>query len=193
MLLAACLWSFCCLARSARSAAISRQEQSNSEKAGFEEFQQRVQVYERIRNDARSGIPPAHKKDAPGEIQKHQQALAQKVQDARKEAKQGDVFTANAKGAFRQEIQKVFEGTQGNTIRRTLVQGSPVRVELFVNKKYPDTIPVTTVPPTLLQHFPRLPKLIEYRIVGDNLVLEDTESRLVVDIFPGAFPNAPPH
>jgi len=49
------------------------------------------------------------------------------------------------------------------------------------------------VPPTLLQHFPKLPKKIEYRIVGNDLVLEDTESHLVIDIFPGAFPNAPPH
>ena len=152
-----------------------------------------MQAYDKLRNDARTGIPPVHKKDAPEEIQKHEQALTQKIQDARNEAKQGDVFTDNARGAFRQEIQRVFSGTKGNAIRRTLVQGSPVRVDLFVNKKYPDTIPVTTVPPTLLQHFPKLPKLMEYRIVGDNLVLEDTESRLVVDIFPGAFPNAPPH
>lgn len=177
----------------AQGNASSPKEQSHHNRAGFEEFEGRVRAYDKLRNDMRAGIPPVHNKDTPERIQKHEQTLAQKIQDARKDAKRSDIFTDNAKEAFRHEIQKTFAGKHGRTIRRTLVQGSPVQVELFVNRSYPDTLPVTTVPPTLLQCFPRLPKLMEYRIVGDSLVLEDTESRLVVDIFDGAFPNAPPH
>jgi len=66
-------------------------------------------------------------------------------------------------------------------------------LDLYVNKPYPEKIPITTMPPTLLQRLPKLPKRIEYRVVGEDLVLEDMESRLVIDIFSGAFPNAPPH
>ena len=66
-------------------------------------------------------------------------------------------------------------------------------MDLYVNKPYPEKIPITTMPPTLLQRLPKLPKRIEYRVVGEDLVLEDMESRLVIDIFSGAFPNAPPH
>jgi hypothetical protein len=73
------------------------------------------------------------------------------------------------------------------------VQGEPVKLDLYVNKPYPEKIPITTVPPTLLRHFPKLPKKIEYRIVGEDLVLQDTESHLVIDIFSDAIPNAPPH
>jgi hypothetical protein len=184
---------FNCFAQESTGQPSSHKEDAVEIKAGFAEFEQRVQAYEKLRNRAREGTPQLHKKDTPEEIQKHEKALAQKIEDARKDTKQGDVFTDNAKEAFRHEIRKVFAGKHGAAIRRTLVQGSPVRVELYVNRPYPDTIPVTTVPPTLLQHFPKLPKLIEYRIVGDSLVLEDTESRLVIDIFGGAFPNAPLH
>jgi hypothetical protein len=193
LLVASCFVASVCLARDKTCAAASHKEQSSEKKPGFAEFQERVQAYDKLRSDMREGIPPVHRKDTPEEIQRHQQALAQKIQGARKDAKQGEIFTDNAKEAFRGEIQEVFSGKRGQTIRRTLIQGSPVRVELFVNRPYPDTIPVTTVPPTLLQHFPKLPKLMEYRIVADRLVLEDTESRLVVDIFAGAFSNAPPY
>jgi hypothetical protein len=192
VLVAACFLASDCVAQDKTGAAGPHKEESNEKKAGFAEFQGRVHAYEKIRNDMREGIPPVHRKDTPEEIQKHEQALAQKIRDARKDAKPGDIFTDSAKRAFHFEIQKVFAGKHAPAIRRTLVQGSPVRVELYVNKPYPDTIPVTTMPPTLLAHFPKLPKQMEYRIVGDSLVLEDLESRLVIDIFSGAFPNAPP-
>jgi hypothetical protein len=182
-----------CLAQDKADTTASHKEESPGKKTGFAEFQERVQAYEKLRSELQQGIPPVHRKDTPEQIQKHEQALAQKIADARKEAKPGDIFTDNAKQAFLDEIQKVFAGKHARAIRRTIVQGSPVRVELYVNKRYPDTIPVTTVPPTLLEHLPRLPKQMEYRIVGDSLVLEDLESRLVVDIFAGAFPDAPPH
>lgn len=192
MLTAACLLASNCLAQGNPAEVGSHKQRSPEKKAGFTEFEEHVRAYEKLRNDLRAGIPPVHKRDSPEGVQNHEQALAQKIVDARKNAKPGDIFTADARGAFGYEIRKVFAGKHGRSVRRTLAQGSPVQVELFVNKRYPDTIPVTTVPPTLLQHFPKLPKFMEYRVAGDNLVLEDTESRLVVDIFTGAFPNAPP-
>jgi hypothetical protein len=46
------------------------------------------------------------------------------------------------------------------------------------------------MPPTLLQKLPKLPKELEYRIVGHNLVLLDTEPNLVVDVLSNAIPAA---
>ena len=105
----------------------------------------------------------------------------------------GDVFTPDSKNAFLQVIRTVFSGERARDIDRTIVQGEPVKLVLYVNKPYPQQIPVTTVPPSLLQGFPKLTKGIAYRVVGTDLVLQDVESNLVVDIFPDAFPNAPPH
>ena len=159
----------------------------------FREFLDRVKEYDKLRNSLRSGIPAAGKRASAEEIKKHQEMLAEKIQEARKDAKPGDIFTADSKKAFRQAIDRAHSGTRAKTIDRTIVQGEPVKIDLFVNRAYPEKIPITTVPPTLLQHFPKLPKKIEYRIVGEDLVLEDTESNTVIDIFPGALPNAPPH
>jgi hypothetical protein len=161
-------------------------------RARFKEFLDRVNEYDKLRNSLRGGIPEAGKKATAEQIQKHQEMLAAKIEEARKDAKQGDIFIPDSQKAFRDAIGSAHSGKHARKIDRTIVQREPVKLDLYVNKPYPDKIPVTTVPPTLLQHFPKLPKKIEYRIVGDDLVLEDTESRLVIDIFPGAFPNAPP-
>jgi hypothetical protein len=159
----------------------------------FREFLAKVNDYDKLRNSVRRGIPDAGKRATAEQIQKHQAMLAEKIQDARKDAKQGNVFTTDSQVAFRRAIDRAYSGKRAKKIDRTLVQGEPVKLDLYINKPYPEKIPTTTVPPTLLQHFPKLPKKIEYRIVGNDLVLEDTESHLVIDIFPGAFPNAPPH
>ena len=170
-----------------------RDRGSGGEKAQFKEFLDKVNEYEKLRNSLRDGIPPAAKKATAAQIQTHQEMLAAKIQEARKDAKPGDIFTAESKRAFRQEIERTYSGERAKKIDRTIAQGEPVKLDLYVNKPYPEKIPITTVPPTLLQRLPKLPKRIEYRVVGEDLVLEDMESRLVIDIFSGAFPNAPPH
>lgn len=159
----------------------------------FKEFLDKVNEYDKLRNSLRGGIPAVGKKASAEEIHKHQQLLAAKIEETRSDAKKGDIFTPDSQKAFRHAIDSAHSGQRAKKIDRTIVQGEPLKLDLFVNKPYPEKIPATTVPPTLLQHFPKLPKKIEYRIVGDDLVLEDTESRLVIDIFQGAFPNAPPH
>jgi hypothetical protein len=165
----------------------------HGKQARFREFLAKVHAYDQLRAAARSGVPGAGKKATAEQIEKHRTALAEKIQEARKEAKPGDIFTPESQRAFRSAIENAHSGRRAAKIDRTIAQGEPVKLDLYVNKAYPEKIPITTVPPTFLQHFPNLPKKIEYRVVGGDLVLEDTEANLVIDIFPGAFPNAPPH
>ena len=59
-----------------------------------------------------------------------------------------------------------------------------------MNDVYPERVPVTTVPPTLIQQLPKLPEGMEYHIVDRDFILEDGKSRLVVDFIPDALPEA---
>ena len=60
----------------------------------------------------------------------------------------------------------------------------------FVNGPYPQGLPVTTVPPQVLDALPRLPvKDLEYRFVGRRLVLLDTRADMVVDYVDNALPR----
>jgi hypothetical protein len=58
-----------------------------------------------------------------------------------------------------------------------------------LNEPYPNGVPYTTVPPTLLRKFPKLPDRLAYRIVGHDLILLDVEATLVIDLGDYAWPR----
>jgi hypothetical protein len=57
-----------------------------------------------------------------------------------------------------------------------------------VNQRYPDNLPFTTVPPTLLRKLPGLPDEVDYRILGSALLLVDRKANMIVDFIPNAIP-----
>ncbi len=155
------------------------------ETPAFHEFSQRVQQYIKLKKAApRLRTTPQRK-----EIVDRRRALVQKIQEARADAKQGDIFTPEASAEFKQVILRTFQGPDASNVRKTIRQGEPV-VDWHptVNAEYPENKPVTTVPPTLLLHLPQLPAGVAYRIIGHDFVLEDTEARLIVDYIPGLIP-----
>ena len=118
-------------------------------------------------------------------------AMAEKTQTARAEAKQGDIFTPEIAAYFRKRISATLAGQQGAKIRSSLRHAEPLRnIDLHVNQKYPDGLPFQSVPPTLLLNLPRLQKELEYRIVGRDLALHDIATNIIVDFIPGAVPSS---
>jgi len=61
---------------------------------------------------------------------------------------------------------------------------------LKINEDYPSTVPVQSMPPSVLMNLPQLPKEVEYRIVGRDLILLDVGTNLVVDIAPNVVPSS---
>ena len=117
--------------------------------------------------------------------------MAEKTQTARAEAKQGDIFTPEIAAYFRKRITAALAGPQGAKIRSSLRHAEPLHsMDLHVNQKYPDGLPFQSVPPTLLLNLPRLPKELEYRIVGRDLALHDIATNIIVDFIPGAVPSS---
>lgn len=145
--------------------------------------------YQKLRSDLESKLPALKSTDNPEKILAHEQALAQSVAEARKSAVRGDIFAGAIDAEFRRLIRNAFAGPKGRALSRTIRQGEPLNLELRVNQVYPATVPVTTVPPTLLQQLPKLPRNLEYRIVNRDFVLEDVKSRLVVDFIKDALPS----
>src|SRR5262252_2333498 len=76
----------------------------------FREFLARVNEYDNLRDSVRGRIPNASKRATAEQIQKHQEMLAEKIQDARKDARQGEVFTADSQMAFRRAIDRAYSG-----------------------------------------------------------------------------------
>ncbi len=53
---------------------------------------------------------------------------------------------------------------------------------------YPPTLPLATFPANLLKALPELPKELEYRMVGRDLILRDVTGNVIVDILSNVFP-----
>jgi hypothetical protein len=155
------------------------------ESPAFHDFTQRVQQYVKLQN----ALPRLRTTKKRAEIVERRQVLAEKIREARAEAKQGDIFTPEASEEFRRRIRAVFQGPNSANVRKTIRQGEPLKGwHLTVNGEYPEHLPMTTVPPTLLLSLPQLPNGLAYRIVGHDFVLEDKEARLFLDFIPSVIP-----
>lgn len=171
-----------------KQAGISTEQQA-ADAAGFNEFSDRVKDYVKLHNSQEALLPPLKQTVNPEMIAAHQAALAQKIREARPAAKAGDVFAPAAVKSFQDVINTAMQGPRGANAGATMQQGAPLtETKLIVNQIYPDGIPHTTVPPTLLLVFPNLPDEVVYRVVVHDLVLLDLKANLVVDVLPGIIP-----
>ena len=49
-------------------------------------------------------------------------------------------------------------------------------------------MPLSTVPPQVLEGLPKLPEELEYRFVGERLILLDPHAHIIVDYMERVFP-----
>jgi hypothetical protein len=158
--------------------------------AGFKEFLDRVQAYVKLHKSLASSLPDLKPTAEPEKLTAHQQALATKIREGRPNAKRGDIFSEEAREAFRHTVRDTFGGPHGHGARTTIRQGEPLKsLHLHVNEPYPEGVPFTTIPPTLLMKFPKLPEQVAYRIVVHDLILLDVDANLVIDRIPEIIPN----
>ena len=151
------------------------------------EFNHRVEEYVALRKQLAGTLKKLPDKASPKEIDAHQRALLALVAKGRADAKQGDVFLPDMQKFVRGLIKNVLAGPDGPKIRASLMDENPMGVKLAVNDRYPDTIPMSTMPPDVLAALPKLPENLEYRFVGNRLILLDVEAHLVVDFVDNTF------
>ena len=125
-------------------------------------------------------------------IQASMQALAHRIRVVRAEAQQGDLITPDVARMFRRRIATCLPaGAMGGDFVENAEdeEGVPAGPPpaLHVNMEWPEQVPFGFVPPQMLAALPRLPAELQYRIIGNALVLWDHHANLIVDFLPGAF------
>jgi hypothetical protein len=167
----------------------ARVPRDSEEARDFKTFTDRVQAYVKMQKNLEASLPTLKPTKDAAQIVEHQHALASKIADARRDAHQGDIFTHDVTERFRKIIRNAFHGPEGRLARRTIQQDTPFKViALRVNDVYPESIPLTTTPPTLLRRLPELPPELAYQFVGRDLTLKDVKASLIVDLIPNAIP-----
>ena len=101
---------------------------------------------------------------------------------------QGNIFTPDIAAEFRRLIGLAMQGHDASHVHQSLQHAEPVRVRIAVNEAYPAGVALQSTPPTLLMNLPALPQELDYRVVGNNLILRDAKANLVIDFFPDAIP-----
>ena len=147
------------------------------------EFKSRVDAYADLHKRLARGDAKQKETDDPAEIRQRTEALTAKVQAARAEAKQGDIFTPEIRPVFRRLLAPKLQGAEGRDVKQVIKDDGPApgTVPFKVNARYPEGQPLPTVPANVLITLPPLPEPLEYRIVGQHLLLLDTSADLIVD------------
>ncbi len=86
-------------------------------------------------------------------------------------------------------LATVFGGPDGKQLKDSIMDENPVDVTVTVNGRYPDNVPVSTVPPQVLQTLPKLSDDMEYRFIGDRIVLVDVHAHVIADFIDDALPK----
>jgi hypothetical protein len=153
------------------------------------EFQKRVDEYVALHKKMESKLPKLSDEAAPGEIDRHQRELGRLIEQARPKAQPGDVFTKESRAYFRRLLAGRFSGPEGRKLKASINDENPGPIRLRINGRYPDTVPLSTMPPQVLASLPRLPEELEYRFIGERLILLDTHAHMVVDFLDDALPK----
>jgi hypothetical protein len=157
----------------------------NHESAIASDFEKRVAEYMKVHQKAQTGLTPPKNTDSAQQIAEFQHELASRIRALRPDAKQGDIFTPECAGLFRRLVRSALDSPDGEKIRKSYERAEPLHgFHLNVNEAYPDGVPLQSMPPSLLLNLPPLPKDLEYRFVGHELVLHDVAADLIVDLVP---------
>ena len=161
----------------------------NADAALAVEFTNRVNAYLELHKKAVEKLPALPKETTPQQIDDHQRELSQEIARVRGRAQAGDIFAKHIRAYFRRQLEAAFAGAEGKKLRETIMDENPGPIRLRVNGRYPDTVPLTTMPPKVLAALPKLPSSLEYRFIGERLILLDVPAHLVVDFIEDALPR----
>ena len=155
----------------------------NPNAAVMADFKARVEKYAELHKDLAKGSARQKEDTSAERINTQKDALAAKIQAARAGAKQGDIFAPETRTVFRRLLAPELKGEDGRDAKAIIKDDAPApgTVAFKVNAKYPENQPKPTMPANLLLNLPTLPEPLEYRVVGQHLLLLDTSADLVVD------------
>ena len=163
---------------------------TNPDAKAIAEFQQEVAEYLDLHRKLAATLPALAKDASPAAVFEYQQALGRLIQQARKNEGLGHIFTRDARPVLRRLLYGLFTGPDGKRLRDAVMEENPGEtVKLVVNGRYPDSFPLSSVPPQILKALPPLPNELEYRFIQTSLILLDLDAHIIVDYLTGAVPR----
>jgi len=162
---------------------------SEAEARALAEFKTRVDAYVQQHRKVESTLPNMPKETTPAVIDARQRELEKLIRAERRDARQGDLLTPDVQKIFKELLARVFAGQAGRDTKATILDENPGPIRLTINGRYPDEVPMSTVPPQVLSSLPKLPEELAYRFVGERLALLDVHAHTIADYMDAALPR----
>ena len=144
-------------------------------------LKERVAEYVTLHEKLEATLPNLPDQATPEQVDHNQRALGDLIKSARRDAKPGDFFSPGIQTMVKRVLKEVLSGPGGGTVKASIMDENPGVPQLLVNERYPSSIPLSTMPPQLLEPLPPLIGELEYRFIGRRLILVDTEADIILD------------
>ena len=155
---------------------------------GFPTFDKAIADYLALHTKRRSETPGPVPQSTAKEISDASDLLANSIRRARPRARQGEFFDKEVAEQIRVRIRNTLASSR---IDLSVIDDErPTVLEPRIYLRFPAASEMATMPPSILQALPVLPPELEYRIIGEYLVLRDVKAALVLDYIPAAVPRA---
>ena len=171
------------------TAPASRQVATAASDSSIRLFQERVSEYTRVRRQIVEHLPADRVEAYPGADTRYRQLLAAAIRAARRNSRPGDILCPEMAGRIRQLVQTEL-AKRGLPDRQAMLSEVPHVPRVRLNDFYPDAAPLATIPPLLLLQLASLPSELQYRFLGNAVILLDVDTNLVVDFIPNALQNS---
>jgi hypothetical protein len=160
----------------------------NANATTLQDFVKRVNEYVALHKKLESTIPSLPKQTTPAQVDQHERALGALIKQARANAKPGDLFTPAMQTLVRSLLRPIFSGTEGTHLKAEIVDNEYTgSVKIEVNGRYPDAVPLSTMPAQVLKVLPPLSEELEYRFILHTLILLDTHAHIIADFVDRSF------
>ena len=161
---------------------------SASEQQISEAFEAQVKDYMALHRKLAATLPKLSKNATGEQIDTNQRALGELVKNARANAARGEFFTPQLQALVKRTLAAVMAGPDGANTRGSILDENPGVANLSVNDRYPDAIPLSTMPPQVLESLPELADDLEYRFIGERLTLMDPSAHIIIDFTDDVLP-----
>ena len=151
-------------------------------------FETRLKEYMALHNKLEGTLKAVPKKATPEQIEQNQRALSALLKTARAGAQQGDFFTPGMQTLVSRVLASAMAGPGGSRSKDSIMDDNVGLPEIRVNERYPDALPLTTMPLLVLQTLPKLDDGLEYRFVGHRLILMDAHACMIMDFTENVLP-----
>ena len=172
-------------------AAVKTQSSNNAttEAAVIEQFQDRIEQYMVLRRRLANEVASPAANSSAIQITNASDALAAAIQRTRPNLRNGSFFEAPTSTVFKRRVTGVVREANLVQVLAAIDDDGPASGAPTVYRRFPTSSQLATMPPSLLAVLPPLPKELEYRIVGNFLVLRDIDAALILDYIPSAVPR----